>query len=258
MEVLQGGREGAIFRSEDKVYRPAGAWSHSVHQLLAHLVNEGFDRAPKSFGFDDNGNEILSYVKGDVYNYPLKDQIASDEALISASKLLREYHDASASFLAHPAFHEMAWMFSKREPAEVMCHGDYAPYNVTLEGNQTIGLFDFDLVHPAPRLWDIAYAVYCWAPFKTNEYDALGDLTAQTERAKLFCDGYGLSNSEREKLVATVIERVQFLVDFMHAEANKGNAAFIANIADGHHLAYVADIEYLQTNAHFITNGLMK
>ena len=65
-----------------------------------------------------------------------------------------------------------------------------------------------DTAHPAPRLWDLAYAVYCWSPFKTYEYDALGDLNSQSARAKLFCDSYGLSNAEREKLVATMIDRV--------------------------------------------------
>ena len=36
MEELQGGREGLVFRSEDKVYRPSGFWSVSIHKLLSH------------------------------------------------------------------------------------------------------------------------------------------------------------------------------------------------------------------------------
>lgn len=40
MEELQGGREGLIFRSEDKVYRPSGFWSVSIHKLLSHLESE--------------------------------------------------------------------------------------------------------------------------------------------------------------------------------------------------------------------------
>lgn len=258
MEELQGGRQGQIFLTEDEVYRPSGFWSESVHKLLYHLENKGFNNTPKFLGFDCDGNEILSIVSGDVYNYPLEGNIATDEALISASKLLRQYHDITASFITSPSFKHSQWMLPSRTPYEVICHGDFAPYNVALDGVKTIGIFDFDTAHPAPRLWDIAYAIYCWAPFKTNQYDALGDLAAQSVRARLFCDGYGLSNKERGKLVETMIDRVQTLVDFMQSEANKGNASFIDNINNGHHLAYLSDIEYFKTNSQFITNNLYK
>ncbi|MCP4325586.1 MAG: phosphotransferase, partial [Alteromonadales bacterium] len=62
MEELQGGRKGLVYRLDNKVYRPSGFWSKSTHKLFKHLQSEQFDSAPKSFGFDKNGNEILSYV----------------------------------------------------------------------------------------------------------------------------------------------------------------------------------------------------
>lgn len=257
MEALQGGREGLVFRSKDKIYRPSGFWSDSVHKLLLHLKHEGFNDAPTSFGFDANGNEILSYVAGDVYNYPLIDNIASNQALSSASKLLRQYHDATVSFIASSSFKNTTWRLPSREPNEVICHGDFAPYNVALKDKQTVGIFDFDTAHPAPRIWDVAYAIYCWAPFKTNEYNSLGNLNEQVTRAKLFCDAYGLSEIERNILVKTMIDRVQTLVDYMQSEADNGNQAFIENIRDGHHLAYLTDIEYLKEHQQSITNGLL-
>ncbi|GLS91438.1 phosphotransferase [Psychromonas marina] len=256
MQTLQGGREGVILRSEDRVYRPSGFWSASVHKLLQHLENSGFINAPKPFGFDGH-HEVLSYMPGDVYNYPLTGNIASDEALRSASKLLRQYHDATVLLIASENFNSMQWMLPSRVPHEVICHGDFAPYNVTLKGDKTVGVFDFDTAHPAPRIWDVAYAVYCWAPFKTNEHDALGDLSLQCKRAKLFCDSYGLLFAEREKLVETMIDRIQTLVDYIQSEAHNGNEAFINNINDGHHLAYLSDIEYLTNSAQSITNSLL-
>ena len=60
---------------------------------------EGFFGAPKPLGFDIDGNEIVSYIAGQVSNYPLSEAASSAEALISAAELLRSYHDASASFL---------------------------------------------------------------------------------------------------------------------------------------------------------------
>ena len=257
METLQGGREGLIFRQQDKVHRPSGFWSKSVHLLLTHLDKVGFDNAPKTYGFDGKNNEILSFVGGDVYNYPLTDNIATIEALTSAAMLLRQYHDATTSFVSSMRNNDLHWMLPSRRVEEVICHGDFAPYNVTLQGKQTVGIFDFDTAHPGPRIWDLSYAVYCWAPFKTNKIDALGDITTQATRAKLFCDSYGLLKNERKKLVDTIIERVHTLVDYMQREAQKGNQAFIDNINDGHHLAYLEDIEYLTKNKIIITEILL-
>ena len=42
----------------------------------------------------------------------------------------------------------------------------------------------------------------------------------------------------------------------MQSEAENGNEAFIENISNGHHLAYLADIEYLKLNHQPITNSL--
>lgn len=256
MEEPQGGRENQIFISEDKVYRPSGKWSAAVHTLLSYLEKNGFNAAPKSYGFDGCGNEVLSYVNGDVFNYPLKENIATKEALASAGKLLREYHDVSSAFVSKLANEKMEWMLPVREPVEVICHGDYAPYNVALNGVQTVGIFDFDTAHPAPRIWDVAYAVYCWSPFKTHEHDSMGDLKSQSVRAKLFCDAYGLDHESRESLVITMIDRIHALVDYMQDEAANGNETFIQHIKDNHHLAYFADIEYLSSNAHYITRRL--
>ena len=257
MEELQGGREGQIFRSENRVYRPRGKWSETVHYLLSYIAKNGFHAAPKPFGFDDKGNEVLSFVDGEVFNYPLKGNIATEEALTSAASLLRSYHDASSSFLSQHSNDTLEWMLPVREPIEVICHGDYAPYNVSLHGSKAVGIIDFDTAHPAPRVWDVAYALYCWAPFKTHKYDAMGDLSSQSLRAKQFCDAYGLPEIERQSIVKTMIDRVQALVDHMHSEARNGNQAFISNINDGHHLAYLADIEYMQSNCEYITEALM-
>ncbi|WP_432453391.1 phosphotransferase [Agarivorans sp. QJM3NY_29] len=256
MEELQGGRKGSVFRLADKVYRPCGFWSQSIHQLLRHLKREQFYGAPESFGFDEQGHEILSYILGDVYNYPLVGAIATKAALCSAAAVLRLYHDATVSFVQCGQSNQFKWLLPAREPQEVICHGDYAPYNVALNGNTVVGIFDFDTAHPAPRIWDVAYAVYCWAPFKTKPNDALGDLRLQSIRAKQFCDSYGLPYSERVQLVDVMISRIQALLDFMHDQAAKGNEAFIANLKDDHHLAYIADIEYLKLHQQIITDSL--
>ncbi len=257
MQVLTGGREGVIYKENNTVIRPLNDWSATVHLLLQHLTANGFTESPRFIKIEGN-NEVLSFLEGTTYNYPLVAAIATQQALISSAKLLRKLHDTSADFLSANNETTHQWMLPSQEPQEVICHGDFTPYNVTLKKDEVIGVFDFDTAHPAPRIWDIAFSVYCWAPFKTNPDDALGSLSEQIQRAKLFCDGYGASQQMRKYLVEVMVTRLQNLVDYMNQQASEGDQQFIANLADGHHLGYLDDITYLQKNKKTITTGISK
>ncbi len=255
MEYLPGGRENKIARVANTVHRPAGPWTRSVHALLRHVRAVGFTAVPEPLGFDEADNEIVTFLAGEVCNYPLSAAAASEEALVSAAQLLRAYHEATVSFLAQNVENH-TWQLPTQTPIEVICHGDFAPYNVVLNGRQAVGIIDFDTAHPGPRIWDLAYALYRWAPFTHPQNpDGLGDLETQSGRARLFCDAYGFPAAQRDKLVDMMILRLETLVRYMQAEAHKGNEAFIANLADGHHLLYLADIKYLGEKRPFILAG---
>lgn len=256
MAYLQGGRKNTVARVGQSVHRPAGFWSPAVHNLLNHVRAQGFLGAPTPLGFDDQGNEVVSFLPGLVSNYPLSEDAKSLLALISAAQLLRNFHDATVSFLNAETV-SLPWLLPPRSPMEVICHGDFAPYNVVLEGQKAVGIIDFDTAHPAPRVWDIAYALYRWAPF-TNPFndDGFGSLAEQIQRASHFCAQYGLSLSQRKLLPTLMIERLETLVNFMIAKAKAGNETFQENMADGHHLIYRADIDYLKHNRPAILAGL--
>ncbi|WP_295891690.1 aminoglycoside phosphotransferase family protein [uncultured Vibrio sp.] len=253
MEELVGGRTEAIFRDRDRVIRPRNIWTPSVHQLLEHYTATGITETPVALKLAID-TETLSYVEGNTFNYPLSGAITSLKAITSAAELLRKLHDASASFVKNNDIEKMDWMLVTREPVEVICHGDYTPYNVALNGEKVTGVFDFDTAHPASRVWDVAFSIYCWAPFKTNPIDKLGTLNEQLVRAKLFCDCYGLSIAGRVALVDTMVKRLQVLVDYMLSEADNGNPQFQRNIEDGHHLSYLQDIQYLNSHEKEITD----
>lgn len=256
MEFLQGGRENKIARVANTVRRPAGPWTESVHALLRHVRAMGFTAVPQPLGFDDAGNEIVTFLEGKVCNYPLSTAAASQEALVSAAQLLRAYHEATRSFLDHD-LGSHTWLLPTQTPVEVICHGDFAPYNVVLNGRQTVGIIDFDTAHPGPRIWDIAYALYRWAPLTHPQNpDGLGDLETKISRARLFCDAYGFPTTQRHNLVDMMILRLETLVNHMQAEAQVGNEAFLANLVDGHHLLYLADIKYLGEKRPIILAGL--
>ena len=257
MEYLRGGRVNQIVRSGEVVHRPAGFWSPSVHLLLNHVRAVGFCAVPETFDFDGNGNEVLSFVAGQVSNYPYSEAATSEEALDTAAQLLRGYHDASASFLSHPPAN-LAWMLPSQEPAEVVCHGDYAPYNVVLDGCQAVAIIDFDTAHPGPRAWDVAYALYRWAPFHSPDNpDGWGDFDSQLGRVRRFCDAYGLPVKDRTTIVDVMIARLHALVHVMREQAAAGNETFQAHVADGHHLAYLNDIEHINQHRQQITHALL-
>ncbi|WP_428241483.1 aminoglycoside phosphotransferase family protein [Gynuella sp.] len=240
----------------DRVQRPSNDWSATVHLLLAHIRRQGFRNGPEPLVLDDE-YEILSLVHGDTFNYPLIGAVATETALISAARLLRAFHDCSKDFLAAHREYKLTWMLPEQHPEEVICHGDFAPYNVALSDNNVVGVFDFDAAHPGPVIWDIAYAVYCWAPFKTDPVDALGSLDQQIERAGLFCRVYGLSPSAYPQLVKTIVKRLEALVAFMVSQAEQGDPQFQDNLDCGHHLGYLNDIDYLNNHEHQIITMLM-
>ena len=241
-----------IERIGNEIHRPASPWTKQVHMFLNFLRNNGFMQAPQALGFDEKGREILSFVKGQT-----RENIKSLESLISSAKLLRSYHDSSQKFLNELGLLSQSWMFPCRDPQEVICHNDFAPYNICFDGEQAIGIIDFDTAHPGPRVWDIAYALYRFAPFTNpNNADGFGSLEEQISRAKVFCDTYGLDMQSRIGLVDLIIERLQTLLDFLLQSASQGYKKYELNLKDGHHLTYRSDLEYIKLHKSTIQNGL--
>ena len=57
----------------------------------------GYSGAPRTLGFDESGRHIVEYVEGDVLMpFEPRDPIS---ALHRVGKLLREFHDAAATFV---------------------------------------------------------------------------------------------------------------------------------------------------------------
>ena len=255
-EIIKGGREGKIKKQGDRIYRPANVWSADVHKFLNFLISEGFTNVPDPQGFTDDGNEILSFVPGKANNYPLPKEYLEDEMLILSAKLLRRYHDAGSKYIWRLRGDE-PWMLPKVEPVEVMCHGDFAPYNVTVVNAQPFGIIDFDTLHPGPALWDVAYAVYRWVPFTSPENpDHYDDMPEQIRKAKVFLDAYGATKEQREALPDMMVKRLTALVQYITKQAEGGDEDFAKNIEDGHVKVYLDDIRYITEIREQILRGV--
>jgi len=81
------------------VYRPKGIWTKNVHKFLHYLPNNGFSAAPLPVGFDELGNEIVTYIPGNTGGFPSNANLKSNNILTSAAKLLRKLHNVSTEFL---------------------------------------------------------------------------------------------------------------------------------------------------------------
>lgn len=241
------------------VARPSGPWTKHIHNMLRSLRENGFVQAPEPLGFDSQGQELISFVAGKTCDYPLSKDVASLQALTSAAQLLRRYHDASHHFLNKNDVSHQEWMLPCREPQEVMCHSDFAPYNICFEGREAVGIIDFDTAHPEPRIWDIAYALYRFAPFMNpkNE-DGFGALEEQILRACTFCNAYGLDKQGRYELTDLIIKRIRCLVDFLMYAACQGQKKYEVNLQQGHHFKYLADIDYITLHKARIQEELNK
>lgn len=191
---LSGGNVNeSVVRVGDTVRRALSPYSNAVHAWIKHLNAEGFVEAPEFLGTDEQGREMLGYIEG---YCGVSDVLwQNSDMLSSAARLLRRYHDLSADFVFEA--HDWAYSFPDSSKREVLCHNDFAPYNLIFKNNTTVGLIDYDLVGPGPRLRDVAYAVYWFAPLSEQMLPAYLSATEGEDnrvyRLKEFCVEYSIA-----------------------------------------------------------------
>lgn len=250
-ELLAGGNVSRVYRSGDTVRRELKPDSPRIHRVLKHLESKGFSNAPKFLGIDEKGREILSFIEGEAGNYPLKEFMWSNDVLIEIAKMLRQYHDAVSDF---PISGEWMPIDNTPDSHEVVCHNDFAIYNIIFRQEKSAGIIDFDLAAPGPRLWDIAYALYTCVPLSRHYHNEAGeaihynpslDASRTRKRVKLFLDSYGMENMEEDYL-EMVLLRLEGLCQYMKRKAGEGDPAFQKMIDEGHYEHYQKDIDFIR------------
>lgn len=249
-EILTGGNVSNVYRSGDTVRRELKPDSSKIHKLLKHLENKDFRYAPKFLGIDERGREILTFIEGEAGNYPLKEYMWSDDVLVEIAKMLSLYHDSVSDF----PFDD-SWQSIDNTPQqfEVLCHNDFAIYNIIFNQKRPFGIIDFDLAGPGPRLWDIAYTLYTCVPLsrlylsETGEiiyYNSLQHANRIKQRVRLFFESYG--EVIEEDFLEVVLLRLEGLCKTMTRKASEGDLAFQKMIDEGHLEHYRNDITFIR------------
>lgn len=216
---LRNNKHRTIVRIGNTVHRPAHWWTPGVHDLLKYLEKVGFPYSPRVMGFDEEGREILTYIEGESGREGWF-KIHSDEGLANFAKLLKSYHDVVADY-EPPADAEWAYSPNVLKPGEILCHGDFGPWNIAWDGDKPIGILDWDFVLPAKPTYDIFYALEYSAPFRDDDatlnWHHFSIVPDRKRRIQIFLEAYGADISNIVDGVAQVqrqgITHVKHLAD---------------------------------------------
>jgi hypothetical protein len=225
---LPGGRSFGAIRIGEEVRRPAQPWTATVHSVLRHLEEVGFDGAPRAHGFDDQRRERLTYLPGQTLgeSQPWPAWLRSDDALRQVGVWLRRLHDATATF--RPS--EDAVWFTGRpwRPGLLIAHLDASPWNAVWADGTLVGFVDWDTSSPSEREDDLAFSALTWVPLLAAEVAEQAGFVGTADRHRrlhLLLDAYRYTG-DRTAIRNAIIGRVERNVAMIRQLADGGEPTF--------------------------------
>ena len=227
---LPGGNTTGAVLIGGVVHKPASPWSATVHAMLRHLEDAGFDSAPRALGLDDQGREMLTYLPGETIGDrdPWPGWASADSMLAQVGQWLRQVHDLTADFT--PPADECWFIGGTMGPGLIVGHQDAAPYNAVVDGDRLVGFCDWDIAGPSSRNWDLAFSALSWVPLASPRDGtplSSHDLQERSRRLHLLLDAYGY-DGDRRVFGAVVPQRARRQAGVIRRLADAGDAASIA------------------------------
>ncbi len=230
-ETLAGGNTVGAVRIGGVVHKQASPWTPTVHAVLRHLEDAGFDGAPRALGYDEQGREMLTFLPGETAagRFPWPAWAFTDTVLAQVGQWMRRVHDLTAGFVP-PA--DARWFAGRTmEPGMIVGHQDAAPYNAAVvDGERLAGFFDWDTAGPSTREFDLALTALWWVPLcPPHVAEGLGfhDTEDCSRRLHLLLDAYGY-DGDRPAFGATIVQRARLQARVMREMAESGDRAAIA------------------------------
>lgn len=244
---LNGNEEKPIVKMGNNVHRPTYWWTPSIHHLLDYLESVGFPYSPRVVGFDDRGREILTFIEGESGKEGWL-KILSDDGLANYARFLKNYHEVISNYIP-PKDAQWAYASGTTQPGEIMCHGDFGPWNIVWQGNKPVGILDWDFVLPAKPSYDILYALEYSTPFRDDEtalkWHHFSHTPDRKHRIELFLEAYGTS---LENITDGVIEVQRKGIQYVKELANRGVRPQLDWMSDGTIEMFEKQVEWTENN----------
>ena len=136
--------------------------------------------------------------------------------------------------------------------ATVFCHGDPGPWNFIWHDGEAVALIDWDYLHPAPRLDDVAYALRWFTPLRSDrhatEWHHFPAVPDRRARVSTFVAAYG--DLEPFDLVDTVTERIRAVIRLRRDLADRGIEPQRTWVADGAEERDLEEIAWIEAHRH--------
>jgi aminoglycoside phosphotransferase (APT) family kinase protein len=230
----------------ETVTRPVGPQSRTVHEFLRHLRTKGLDCVPEPLSLSDE-TETLRYIDGESGGDGWKNQ-HDEHGLRSAARLLRRIHDASADWV--PPDDAVFDAPPMSAGGEVFVHGDPGPWNFVWRDGEAIALIDWDFLHRASRLDDVAYALLWFAPMRDDrsslDWHHFPRVPDRRARIEAFLDAYGIPADF--DVADAVIRRRQATIEHVRFLADQGQEPQKTWVAEGSLEAEAAEIAWIEDN----------
>ncbi len=126
---------------------------------------------------DEEGRDVFGWIEGETFaergrmhpyvGDPPQRVTFTDDQLRAVFRLLRRYHGA----FGH----------------DVICHGDFGPWNLVWRDGHPVAIIDFDRAHPGEPSEDVAYALRTFVSYGLAEAEP----EELVRRTRLALDAYG-------------------------------------------------------------------
>ena len=138
-------------------------------------------------------------------------ELLSFGQIASVVRWTRTFHDAVAGF-SHPG----PWRYFPIAGATLIGHNDIAPYNVCFEGDDLVGVFDWDMAGPSTPLCELAFIAWNCVPLWR-------DLGPELSAARLTRIAAAYGGVDARQILRSVPPRIRIMLDGIPVAAAAGD-----------------------------------